>query len=79
MKRTDRVSRKRRVCMTDRRWYYESGKGRLDINGLEWFTCDPYGTWYRIERDEQSVAYPIKWADGLGNWPTVNQIREVYG
>jgi hypothetical protein len=21
--------------------------GRLDVNGIEWWACDPYPTWYR--------------------------------
>lgn len=48
-----------------RRWTAESGQGRLDVDGTEWFACDPYPTWYRYDgpqlftRDYDSPA----WAD----------------
>lgn len=30
---------------------YRSGEGpgRLDVDGVEWWACDPYPTWYRWE------------------------------
>lgn len=38
--------------------------GRVDINGIQWWACDPYPTWYRwnhgelIEPEEEP-----EWAD----------------
>lgn len=34
-----------------RPYTWETGVGRLDRDGVEWFACDPYPTWFR-------------WADG---------------
>ena len=34
---------------TPRRWTAETGVGRVDRDGVEWFACDPYPTWYRRE------------------------------
>ena len=31
-----------------RQYVPESGQGRYDVNGVEWFACDPYPTWYRV-------------------------------
>lgn len=33
------------------KWTWDSGKGRLDIDGVEWFACDPYPSWYRYDVD----------------------------
>lgn len=33
-----------------RRWTSEDvNGGRVDTDGIEWFACDPYPTWYRWE------------------------------
>ena len=41
--------------------------GRLDVNGVEWFACDPYPTWFRWETIEggKEVLHtnPARWAD----------------
>jgi hypothetical protein len=42
---------KGRVCaVTDeepRRWTSEHPDGgRIDVDGVEWFACDPYPTWF---------------------------------
>ena len=29
-------------------WNHPDG-GRFDVNGVQWFACDPYPTWYRWE------------------------------
>lgn len=34
--------------------------GRLDINGIEWWACDPYPTWYRWD-DEELRTDPDEW------------------
>lgn len=34
--------------------------GRLDIDGVEWWACDPYPTWYRWENGEL-FTNPAKW------------------
>ena len=31
--------------------YRGGGPGRLDVNGEEWWACDPYPTWYRWDGD----------------------------
>jgi hypothetical protein len=52
-----------------RKWTMESGEGRLDVNGVEWFACDPYPTWYRYGENGELYAYghlePLhaEWAD----------------
>ena len=37
--------------------------GRLDINGVEWFACDPYPTWFRWDENDVLHTNPAKWAD----------------
>lgn len=42
------------------------GLGRLDVNGVEWWACDPYPTWYRWEDGElytrwYDVETPAEW------------------
>lgn len=32
-------------------WNHPDG-GRFDVNGVQWFACDPYPTWYRWEDGE---------------------------
>jgi hypothetical protein len=41
---------------------YRSGEGpgRLDIDGVEWWACDPYPTWYRWENGELFTD-PAEW------------------
>lgn len=44
-----------------------SKPGRLDVNGVEWFACDPYPTWFRWE-DMTTLSgklfrNPARWAD----------------
>lgn len=36
------------------------GLGRLDINGVEWWACDPYPTWYRWDGDSLYTD-PAEW------------------
>lgn len=36
--------------------------GRLDVNGVEWWACDPYPTWYRWVDGKLSEDRPAKWA-----------------
>ena len=38
--------------MSDRRMYQWPGPGKVDNEGVEWFACDPYITWYRWEGGE---------------------------
>lgn len=51
-----------------RKWYWESGEGRLDLEGVEWFTCDPYPTWFRWENGELFTRYRKPWLDGLNDY-----------
>jgi hypothetical protein len=41
---------------------YRSGEGpgRLDIDGVEWWACDPYPTWFRWENGEL-FTNPAEW------------------
>lgn len=32
----------------EERWR-SGGEGRLDADGLRWWACDPYPTWYRYD------------------------------
>lgn len=43
-------------------WGRPDRPGRLDVNGDEWWACDPYPTWYRWE-DGKLLLTPAKWAD----------------
>lgn len=36
--------------------------GRLDVNGVEWWACDPYPTWYRWEGPVLRTD-PADWPD----------------
>lgn len=53
--------------MTEQPYRDPHHRGRLDVNGVEWWVCDPYPTWYRWEgRDLHTrSAYDeeIEWAD----------------
>ena len=33
-----------------------SKPGRLDANGVEWWACDPYPTWYRRGEDDKVIV-----------------------
>lgn len=37
--------------------------GRKDIDGVEWWACDPYPTWYRWENNEL-FTNPQRWPHG---------------
>lgn len=49
------------------RWDSPETPGRLDVNGVEWWACDPYPTWYRwdesngIENDFGLRTDPADW------------------
>lgn len=36
--------------------------GRIDVNGIEWWACDPYPTWFRWDEDGLHTD-PAPWAD----------------
>lgn len=36
--------------------------GRLDVNGVEWWACDPYPTWYYWDEDGVLHTNPAAWA-----------------
>lgn len=46
----------------DGKQYRRGTPGRLDVNGVEWWACDPYPTWYRWEGDHL-YTNPAAWAD----------------
>lgn len=47
--------------MSVRQPYREADEpGRLDINGIEWWACDPYPTWFRWE-DGELFTDPAEW------------------
>lgn len=57
-----------------RPWYTDvPGEGRLDVNGVEWFACDPYPTWFRWE-GKTLHTNPARWAD----LPPVDPNAEKY-
>lgn len=37
--------------------------GRKDLDGVEWWACDPYPTWYRWENGELHTKSVPRWAD----------------
>lgn len=46
-----------------RRWAAETGVGRMDVEGVEWFACDPYPTWYRWENGKlRTKRGSVRWA-----------------
>lgn len=51
------------VLASGRMYAVPGQPGRLDVNGVEWFACDPYPTWFRW--DESGVLHrnPARWAD----------------
>jgi hypothetical protein len=53
-----------------RPWTAESGKGRVDVHGLEWFACDPYPHWYRWDRG--SLIFP-GYEGAEPDWPEEDQ------
>ncbi|QIG58993.1 hypothetical protein SEA_ANCLAR_66 [Gordonia phage AnClar] len=65
-----------------RRWTAEHPDGgRVDVNGTEWFACDPYPTWYRWERGDALTGQLIVGGFGGGqrspDWPHEDEVREV--
>lgn len=49
---------------TDARPYEDPHKpGRKDVDGVEWWACDPYPTWYRWENGELITKEYPKWAE----------------
>lgn len=46
--------------------YRYPGPGRFDVNGVEWFACDPYPTWYRW-CGGHLFTDPAPWADEQTN------------
>ena len=42
----------------DDRMYVYPNQGRFDNDGVEWFACDPYPTWYRWENGELFTNAP---------------------
>ncbi len=47
-----------------RKWTFEHPDGgRIDVNGVEWFACDPYPTFYRRENGELIINRTTRFAD----------------
>lgn len=43
----------------NRRWTWGHPDGpRLDVDGVAWFACDPYPTWYRWGNSGLAIARP---------------------
>lgn len=51
--------------MKPRKWTGGTpGEGRLDVDGVEWFACDPYPTWFRWEDGDLIVPEGnVTWAE----------------
>jgi len=54
--------------MTDGERHTTRDDPRLDVNGVEWFACDPYPTWFRWENmdtlsGELILGHHVRWAD----------------
>lgn len=43
------------------RWENDSTPGRMDVNGVEWWACDPMPTWYRWDEEGELHTYPAAW------------------
>jgi hypothetical protein len=43
-----------------RKWENLDEPGRMDVEGVEWWACDPYPTWYRWE-DGKLYTNPAQW------------------
>jgi hypothetical protein len=39
--------------------YTDGTQGRTDVDGVVWFACDPYPTWYRWENSVLYTADPV--------------------
>lgn len=51
---------------------YTGGKpGRVDVNGVEWWACDPYPTWYR-RGDDGELITAMAYEGGV-TWPKEGQ------
>lgn len=60
----------RAVDLASSRPYGDPSKpGRLDVNGVEWWACDPYPTWFRWDDMDKLTGTlhtnPARWADLL--------------
>lgn len=43
---------------SDKYWTFDHpGGGRTDVDGVTWFACDPYPTWYRREGGQLIKAW----------------------
>lgn len=49
----------------DRQWGDPTKPGRVDRDGIEWWACDPYPTWYRWEDGKLHLrgAQAAVWGD----------------
>lgn len=53
--------------------------GRVDVNGVEWWACDPYPTWFRWEGDTL-YTNPARFADEADHDTThAKPPEECYG
>lgn len=52
--------------MSDEATWRSGGEGRLDADGVRWWACDPYPTWYRWEGGElfTDIDRTAEWAEG---------------
>lgn len=59
------VSMNKLYRQNEERWR-SGGEGRLDVNGVRWWACDPYPTWYRWDDRNLHVrgedGNPAPWA-----------------
>lgn len=47
-----------------RKWTLETGLPRLDKDGVGWYACDPYPTWYRWEDGTLIIeTRTIEWSE----------------
>ncbi|UYL88185.1 hypothetical protein SEA_EVAA_74 [Gordonia phage Evaa] len=66
-----------------RRWTAEHPDGgRVDVDGTEWFACDPYPTWYRWEETDDPLTGRRLIVGGWRNnsdieWPHAMELHEV--
>lgn len=51
--------------------------GRFDVNGVEWWACDPYPTWYRWEKGVLRQDH-AKWSNPLSRIYVASSWRNTF-
>lgn len=58
------------IDQTNEAKWRTGGEGRLDSNGVRWWACDPYPTWYRWENGTLYTPNPPFVVNSVQQQPT---------